>query len=87
MGLDMIGLIATLAGSVWGRYLIAFICGSAILGVAAWRFWALGRSQIEAQIAIEGFRRLRNAIETSETIDRLSRNERRRYVERFLRAD
>ena len=83
----MINVIAWLIGSKTGLYVSVAGIALAIVFIVAWRLWAYGRASLRAEIAVEGMKRLQNAIKEKDRISGMSADERRRFVSRFLRPD
>lgn len=83
----MLSTVVTLLGSRLGRYILT--AGTSILAVAVLllRVFAQGRKYEQAKVTQQQLKELKNAAEAGEKVSKLSRVDRARYVNKWLRND
>jgi hypothetical protein len=81
----MLSIVAWLMGSTIGRYIVAGVTGAAIIGLAVARVFAKGRAYEQSKVTEQKLSELRNATKANEEVSRLSRADRLKYLDGWVR--
>lgn len=81
----MLSVLAWFMGSTVGRYVAAGITGTLVIGLAVLRVFQQGRDYERSKDTERKLNELRNTVTANEEVSRLSRVDRLKYVNEWMR--
>lgn len=79
----MIGLIAWLTGSAWGRYAALGLLAAAAIGLLLWRVYGAGKSAVRTEALEKTINALQTRIATEDVLRTLSPDARRERLRQW----
>lgn len=83
----MLSILTTLLGSTIGRYVIVAATGAMTIGLVLLRAMQWGAAREKSKVTEARLKELKNAAASNEEVSTLSRADRMRYADRWLRND